>query len=120
MNTLLVNVIGLALLAFVIYWFWLAKPSKGTKAESGKITIKVANGVYSPAVIEAPAGKPISLSFLREDPSPCAQKVVFADLDISEDLPLGKTKTIQLPAQPTGDYRFTCQMQMYQGTLKFI
>ncbi|WP_020406069.1 cupredoxin domain-containing protein [Hahella ganghwensis] len=117
---ILVNLAGLALLAFVIYWFWLAKPSHGTKTESGKITIKVANGVYSPAVIEAPAGKPLQLRFLREDPNPCAQKVVFADLDISEDLPVGKTKTIELPGQPAGEYRFTCQMQMYQGTLKFI
>jgi plastocyanin domain-containing protein len=54
---------------------------------------------------------------LRIDESPCSAVVVFADLDISEDLPIGETKEITLPALPPGEYPFTCQMQMYRGEL---
>ena len=118
--SILVNLAGIAFILFIIYWFWLSQAKTGVTTDTGSLEVKVANGVYSPSVIEAPAGKPLKLLFRREDPSPCAQKVVFADFDLTEELPLGKTKTITIPAQAAGSYKFTCQMQMYQGTLKII
>ncbi len=115
--TILVNIIGIGLIAFIVYWFWLSQGKSSAKVDTDSIEIKVANGVYTPATIEAPAGRPLKLKFLREDPSPCAQKVVFADFELSEDLPIGKSKTVEIPPQPPGRYKFSCQMQMYQGTL---
>jgi len=118
--SIFVNLVGAGVIIFIVYWFWLSQAKTGVKMDTGTLEIKVANGVYSPSVIEAPAGKPLKLTFLREDPSPCAQKVVFADFELSEDLPVGKTKTVNIPPQVAGSYKFTCQMQMYQGTLKVI
>ncbi len=75
------------------------------------------NGVNAPASIEVPVGKPVTLRFLRKDPSPCAEKVLFDDLGVSADLPLDKPVTVTVtPAKP-GEYEFTCQMRMYRGRL---
>ena len=55
--------------------------------------------------------------FLRKDASPCAETVIFPDLDISATLALGKTASVALPPLPAGEYAFHCQMQMYRGVL---
>jgi plastocyanin domain-containing protein len=118
MNTLIVNIAGVLLMAFIVWWFWLYRPRQAASADDGIITVTVDDGVYDPAYIRASAGKPLTLRFLRRDPSPCAQQVIFQGLDISEELPVGKPKDIQVQADEPGEYRFTCQMNMYQGKLK--
>ena len=120
MSALLVNMIGVALMALVIWWFWLWRPRQMAHAEGGAIDIKVANGVYEPDYIEAKRGEKLILRFHREDPSPCAEQVEFHGLDINATLPVGKTKTIELTPRQTGLFRFTCQMQMYQGKLRVV
>ncbi len=114
---LLVNLIGVALIALIIWWFWLYRPGE-VEASANSLTILVENGVYQPSHITLPANTPAALYFQRQDPSPCAETVQFPMLDISETLPLNKTKAVQLPALAPGEYAFHCQMQMYRGTLK--
>ena len=113
---LIVNIAGLLLIALIVWWFWLYKPKE---AELGKknVVIVVENGTYQPSRIKLSANKPVSLQFLRKDPSPCAEMLLIPDLQISETLPLNKTKIIQLPPMALGDYAFHCQMQMYRGQL---
>jgi plastocyanin domain-containing protein len=86
-------------------------------SNDGVITIKVKDGVYSPSVVEISQDKPITLRFIREDASPCAEAVVFNQLDKSLPLPLGKPVDITLKIKIPGEYAFTCQMSMYQGKL---
>ena len=62
-------------------------------------------------------GKPVTLRFLRKDPSPCAEKVIFSDLDISSDLSIGKPQEITLTPTKPGEFEFTCQMGMNRGVL---
>lgn len=116
MTVWLVNLAGLAAVAFIVWWFWLSRPAS-KKAASGVIDILVDHGVYTPARIEVPANRAVTLRFLRKDASPCAEKVEFDALGISEDLPLGKPREVRLPPLPPGDIEFTCQMKMYRGTL---
>lgn len=77
----------------------------------------VEDGIYQPSRLKLPAEQPTTIQFLRKDASPCAGLVLFADFDISEELPLNKYKSINLPAMLPGEYSFNCQMQMYRGTL---
>lgn len=118
MSTLLVNITGLLLIAFIVWWFWLWQPKKAASARGGVVEISVDDGVYDPAFIQTRAGEPLTLRFLRKDPSPCAQQVIFEGLDIAAELPVGEKKDIRIQPQQPGNYRFTCQMQMYQGRLQ--
>lgn len=117
MNAIVVNLAGLVLIAAIVWWFWLWKP-RAQSLSSGVIEIEVANGVYTPAVIDVKRGEPITLRFQRRDATPCAEQVVFHGLDISETLPLNRAHNIVLKPDVAGEYRFTCQMQMYQGLLR--
>lgn len=114
----LFNVVGLVLIALIVWWFWLYKPQSVQVSDQNAIDIVVENGVYNPAHVRVPAGKPLRLRFLRKDQSPCAAMVVFADFNISEELSLNKPKEIELRPENPGRYSFTCQMQMYRGELE--
>jgi plastocyanin domain-containing protein len=113
---LIINVIGVLLIALIAWWFWLYKPA-GTHAQGGDTKIVVENGVYTPARLHVPANTPTSLQFLRKDQSPCAAMVQFPDLEVSEELAVDKVVQVPLPALAKGEYPFTCQMQMYRGVL---
>ncbi len=112
----LINLAGLALIALIVWWFWLYKPAEVELGEAKKVIV-VDNGVYTPSHIKLKADQSTSLTFLRKDASPCAEMVVIPSLDFSANLPVGKEKTITLPAMKKGDYEFHCQMKMYRGQL---
>ena len=117
MTAWVINLIGLTMIGAVVWWFWLYRPEALRVAGPQPIEIIVADGVYTPARIEVPAGKPVTLRFIRKDPNPCAEKALFDSLSVSADLPIGKpTDVIVTPPQP-GEYEFTCQMRMYRGAL---
>jgi len=113
---LVINVLGLLLVALIVWWFWLYKPKESSLSEE-VITIIVENGTYHPSRIKLTAGQPSTLSLIRLDESPCANTIIFQGLDISEELSLHKATTIHLPAMKRGEYAFSCQMNMYRGTL---
>ncbi len=112
-----INLAGFVVIGLIVWWFGLSRPKAQRAAGAGAVEVLVDGGVYTPASIEVPAGKPVTLRFLRKDPSPCAEKVLFDALGVSADLPLGKPATVTVtPAKP-GEYEFTCQMRMYRGRL---
>lgn len=113
---LIVNTIGILLIALIIWWFWLYKP-KVSDVSNGDISIEVENGVYVPSNIKIPADQRANIQFLRKDPSPCAETVLIPELGINESLPLNKVKSISLPSLKSGTYDFYCQLQMYRGKI---
>lgn len=114
---ILINVLGLLLIALLIWWFWLSTPSTIKVDNQTIIDIIVKDGTYQPAYIEARVGKPLVLRFTREDASPCAEVVVFSALNINQQLPLRQATEIPLNVEKAGTYEFTCQMGMYRGKL---
>lgn len=117
MTSLLVNIIGLFTIALIIWWFWVSKPKAHLLRDEKSIEILVQDGVYTPSRIQVTVGKPVTLVFLRKDPSPCAEKVVFDDFSISQDLALDQPTEIKITPDKTGEVEFTCQMKMYRGSL---
>jgi plastocyanin domain-containing protein len=110
-----VNVLGIALIALVAWWFWWPRQRAGAVAGSGVVDVVVADGVYTPDTISVVAGQPLKLRFVRRDPSACAEQVVFAELGVSADLRLDRPTVVGLPPLEPGRYGFTCQMGMYRG-----
>lgn len=113
---IIVNLIGLSLIVLIIWWFWIKKPQT-FKVSADVVEIIVENGVYSPSNIEIKLGQSVKLRFLRKDPSPCAEKVIFEKLGLSLDLPVNKPVEITIKPEETGDYVFNCQMKMYLGNV---
>jgi len=117
MTTMTGNVVALVFIIFVVYWFWLSKP-KGHKARAREvIDVEMANGVFSPAVIEVVANTPVVLRLIRKDASPCAEQVVFKELGISQSLSLNQPQQLEIVLKTPGEYHFSCQMGMYQGRI---
>ena len=134
MNLLWINLLGLALILFIIYWFWLSEWFVNSSSDnkvlenpeqtnlnpsptSALIEIKLEHGAYQPSILTIAAHQPTSLSFYRLDPAACAEILEIPDLSISETLPLDKQKIISLPPLDIGTYPFHCQMNMYQGRI---
>ncbi|MFB2920665.1 cupredoxin domain-containing protein [Aerosakkonema funiforme] len=85
--------------------------------EIQKLTVIVDKG-YQPNHLVVKAGKPVQLSFLRENPSSCLGKILIPDFDIATDLPLHQLKTIELTPEEEGEHTFSCGMNMFRGIIK--
>ena len=116
MITLIINLLGFVLIGLILWWFLFAKP-KATRIKGDTIDIKVHDGVYNPSLIKAKKGQTLHLRFLRQDKSPCSAVVIFKQLNLSAELPIGKIHEITLQLKEPGEYDFTCQMGMYRGKL---
>ena len=81
------------------------------------IAIKVSKSGFEPARIELPAGKPIKLAFQRIDAENCVSKVVFKSLNMTRDLPVGKTVIVEFTPTESSEISFACEMGMYKGIL---
>lgn len=112
-----INILGLFIIGLIVWWFWLAKAERVVATTNEVIPILVKDGVYQPQKIQTQLHQPITLRFTREDPSPCAETVVFNSLNISRELPLHQSIDIQLLIEKPGEYEFTCQMGMYRGKI---
>ena len=113
---MIINICGLIIIGFIIWWFWFSK-KEAVEVKDKVIHIKVKDGVYQPARISVNESQPIILEFLRLDETGCAEYVIFETLGINEKLPLNKTHQINLGQLKAGSYTFACQMRMYQGEL---
>src|SRR5690606_28097330 len=107
--SLLINIAGVALIALIVWWFWLWRPKALAQVQRGVVEILVDQGVYSPARIEIPAGQPTTLRFVRKDPSPCAEQVLFDQLGLSTELPMNKPRDVVVKPNQPGRYEFSCQ-----------
>jgi sulfite exporter TauE/SafE len=86
-------------------------------AAGNVVNITADGSGYSPHVIQAKAGQPITLVVKSQDLYTCAQGMVFPKLGIQQQLPPNGTTTIQIPAQPAGTLAYTCSMGMYRGQI---
>ncbi len=114
LDQIIVTLVGMAGIAFV-YWFFLMKKTKEVRVvDSVDITV---DGGYSPEVIAIPKGKTTKINFFRKDPSSCLEEVVLSDFKIRKHLPLNQTVAIEITPQKTGEFGFTCGMNMYHGKI---
>lgn len=117
MTLYIVNLIGLILIALIVWWFWLGSKGESQKVTEDTVSIDVDGGIYDPSQITVTSGQEVTLRFTRHDPSPCAEMVVFPDLGISKELPIAKPYDIPIKVNKPGTYEFTCAMGMYRGKL---
>jgi plastocyanin domain-containing protein len=116
----LVVVIGFGLIGGIAWFFW--GPRKGGTramlASSGyQEAMVLVKGGYTPDVIVVQHGKPVWLTFQREETAACSEMVIFSDFGKSANLPTGQSVPVEFLPQQPGEYEFTCQMGMLRGKL---
>ena len=117
-------IIGVILILVVLLlaglWFWYMnnRPSVLPKEVDGfQIFDIIVKGVYNPAIIEANLSKPIKINFNRHESTSCSQFVSFPDFKIRKDLLENEITTVELNPTKRGEFKFMCDMGMYQGKL---
>ena len=119
-DRVLVNVIGLLLIAFIVWFFWLVR-TKGVRAAatSGgyQEQMVLVKGGYTPDVIVVEAGKPVRLNFVRQESASCSEMVLLPAFDKSAKLPEGQTVPVEFLPKERGEYEFACQMGMFRGKI---
>lgn len=114
---LFVDFVGLALIALIVWYFWLYRREGVQVADVGgiqELTITVKGG-YDPDVIVVKKGKPVRLHFNRKESAMCSEMVIFDKLGKSAKLPEGETVTIEFIPEQKGEIPFQCQMGMLRG-----
>lgn len=116
----LVVIGGLAAIAWVNWYFFLAGRSVATAAASAGGTQEVTIGVrggYAPSQVRVRTGTPVRLVFDRQETSGCSEEVVIPDFGIRKFLPAFKQTAVEIDPQRAGSYEFTCGMGMLRGRL---
>jgi len=119
-TAIIVTVVGLGLVAFVLWYFFFSARQTASAVSSSDgvqavaITVK---GGYSPDIIEVEKGKPVQLSFYRDEENSCSEELLMPDFSIRRDLPAFKTTLVELLPKEAGTFPFTCGMGMLRGSL---
>ena len=79
--------------------------------------IRITSNGYEPMNVAVPANRKVTLAFLRSGEPNCGTKVVFPELGLTKEIPLGGMALVEIPPSPSGELRFTCGMGMYRGRL---
>ena len=122
MNTPQIFVIlsGIVLTILIAWYFWFAPKAQTRVAVSASGAQEVAitvKGGYTPEVIVVQKGRPVRLTFTRQESSACSEKVLFPDFNQNALLPEGEQVTLEFTPDKSGEYGFKCQMGMLRGKL---
>ena len=117
-DRLIVDVVGLGLIGFIAWFFWLIK-AKGVKASlssSGyQEQMVLVKGGYTPDAIVVERGKPVRLNFVRQESDSCSEMVLLPAFSKSAQLPEGQVVSVEFLPAETGEFDFACQMGMFRG-----
>ena len=115
----LVVIAGVAAIAWVNWYFFLAKrPAVGARVTGGRQEIEiVVRGGYDPGTVRVKRGIPVRLVFNRQDTSSCSEEVVIPEFGVRKFLPTGERTPVELTPNKDGRFEITCGMSMLHGTL---
>jgi plastocyanin domain-containing protein len=117
-SQIIVTLAGLVAIAGVAWFFWGprgAGVSAGITSSGFQEATIAVKGAYTPDVIVVEHGKPVRLTFLRQETTTCSEKVLFPDFGRSAELPEGELVRIEFTPEQPGEYEFTCGMGMLRG-----
>jgi plastocyanin domain-containing protein len=116
---ILVTAGGAAAVAFILWFFFAPRGTTAARrSDAGVQEIEVTvRGGYTPDRIEVVQGRPVRLTFLRRESTPCTEQVILGDFGISRTLPEGERVAVEFTPTEAGEFVFHCAMNMVRGTL---
>ena len=115
-----VTVLGLIAALWVVWFFFLGerRQVRADATAGGPQCVRVVvKGGYEPSVIVAERGRPLRIDFYRDENTGCSDTVVFGDFGISTGLAPYKTTAVEITPDRSGEFVFTCGMNMLRGKL---
>ncbi len=113
-DKIIVSIVGILGIIFT-YWFFLMKKEYQIEVKN-EVDITVEGG-YNPEVISIPKGKTTKINFLRKDPTDCLEEVILGDFKIRRELPLNQKVSIEITPTKSGEFVYSCGMNMYHGKI---
>lgn len=117
-DQIIAAIIGLAFIAFIVWWFFGKHEQKAAaaKVNNGRQEAKVVvHGGYTPATIILKKGVPADINFDMRDSTACLSHVVFDKLGVNADLTKKPVTSIKIPTGKKAEYDFACGMNMFHG-----
>ncbi|MFO0849950.1 MAG: cupredoxin domain-containing protein [Gemmataceae bacterium] len=113
---------GVAVVGLIVWFFF--GPKKATAARTGdagvqQVEVRVRGG-YTPDRVEVRRGRPVRMTFLREESNPCTEQVILGEFGIARTLPQGERVDVEFTPDKEGEFTFHCGMNMVRGTLVVV
>ena len=110
---------GIGLIGLTLWYFFgereqVSAATNETGVQEIKVTVR---GGYAPDVIVVKKDLPVRLNFYRDETASCSEQIIFGDFGIARDLPAYKTTPIEFTPHKTGEFNFSCGMNMLRGKL---
>jgi Cu+-exporting ATPase len=109
LSDVVVLVLGVAAIAWEL-WYFLAPPARVAPASRGgvqEIRVTVRQG-FEPDVIPVEAGRPVRLTFYRDETAACSGELIFDTLGLHRPLPAYQNTVVEFTPTHPGDYPFRC------------
>ncbi len=94
-----------------------AAPAAAKPGPDGKVQVVATKEGFEPNRIEAKAGQPLTLVFTRTEEKTCMTGVVFPELGIEKDIPIGTPVEVTVTPKADGKIAFQCPMGMGKSTI---
>jgi hypothetical protein len=96
-----------------------AKPAETANVTDGKqeVVVTVSSDGYQPSNVSLRAGVPARIVFKRTDAENCGGEVVFKELNIRKNLPVGQDVAVEFTPEKNKTYAFACGMNMMKGNI---
>lgn len=110
---------GIVVIGFIL-WFFFGSKATTTARDDAKGVQEVevvVRGGYTPDRIEVRQGRPVRLTFLRQESNPCTEQLILGDFGISRTLPEGERVPVEFTPDKAGEFTFHCGMNMVRGKL---
>lgn len=91
--------------------------TKNTKSKVQTAKVEITEQGFTPSSIKLKRGVPARITFLRKTDATCAKEVVISAYNINQKLPLNEAVVITFTPDKTGEFIFTCGMNMMRGKL---
>jgi P-type Cu+ transporter len=117
-------VAGGAALGVFLWLFFFGRKREGVAARPAVSGAQradiVVQGGYTPDVVVARRGIPLTLVFDRRESNPCSDEVVLPEFGIRRALPPFAKTEIEVVPQRAGEFPFSCGMNMLHGKVRVV